>query len=82
MANEPQQDEPIRFITITCVPCNKYVEMPIEAATLSFVKTSDWRKYGLNIVETGTIQVEAFIGYPHILCKDCLGAADVQVITK
>jgi hypothetical protein len=71
-----------RFLTITCLPCNKYVELPIEAATLTFIKQTDWKKFGLNIVETGTINIEQFIAYPHIICKSCLGAADIKVIEK
>ena len=64
-----------RKLVVSCIPCNKRVELPIDSATLTFHKVGNGAGFGL-------IRLDEFIAYPHILCKDCLGAADVEVINK
>jgi len=59
-----------RVLVVSCVPCNKRVELPIDAAVLTF-RTASQRR--------GAIFLDEFIAYPHILCKDCLGAATIEV---
>lgn len=63
----------VRTLVVSCIPCNKRVELPIDDAMLTFhIGESDF----------GHIKLRDFIAYPHILCKDCLGAANVEVIEK
>lgn len=62
-----------RKLVVSCIPCNKRVELPIDDTVLTFIKTSSPEQFSI-------IRVIDFIAYPHILCKDCLGAADIEVI--
>jgi len=70
-----------RKLVVSCIPCDKRVELPIDAATLTFV-VKEGTMQNLDdgyTYRTGTILLNDFIAYPHILCKDCLGAADIKV---
>lgn len=61
----------VRTLVVSCIPCNKRVEMPIEAATLTF------HPCGLE-----HILLSEFYAYPHVLCKDCLGACAVEIVEE
>jgi hypothetical protein len=63
-----------RYLVVSCIPCDKRVELPIDAAVLTFHRHGD--------TFSSTIRLDEFIAYPHVLCKDCLGAAIIEVVDK
>ncbi len=54
----------VRKLVVTCIPCNK-------RAVLTFHGTGGACHH---------MMLAEFITYPPILCRDCLGVADVEVI--
>ena len=62
----------VKKLVVTCIPCNKRVELPIDSCMLTFDSVKDGK--------CRRIQLNEFVAYPHIMCKDCLGVADIEVI--
>ncbi len=60
-----------RKLVVSCVPCNKRVELPIDSAVLTFHIGGE---------KSGQILLNDLVQFSNIQCKDCLGAADVEVI--
>ncbi len=76
-------DKDKRKLVVSCIPCNKRVELPIDSAVLTFTTRETHKNLdGSFEYSTGHIRLNNFIAYPHILCKDCLGVADIEVINK
>ena len=67
-------------LVVSCVPCNKRVELPIDDLVLTFHVQGMHGCYPTETFTKRTIRLNNFIAYPHILCKDCLGAATIEVI--
>jgi len=65
-----RRDE-VKKLVVTCIPCNKRVELPIDSVVLTFHGTGGACHH---------MMLAEFITYPPILCRDCLGVADVEVI--
>ncbi len=67
----------VKKLVVSCIPCNKRVELPIEAATLTFHSSYP---------EPGTcaehILLDEFYAFPQVMCKDCLGACYVEILEK
>lgn len=71
-AQDFPHDQKAKTLVVSCIPCNKRAELPIDDAILTFDRVRDGR--------VRHIQLDEFIAYPHILCRDCLGAASVEVV--
>lgn len=69
-ADFPQ--DKVKKLVVSCIPCNKRVELLLDSAMLTFHSVKDGKCY--------RIQLNEFIAYPQILCKDCLGAASIEII--
>lgn len=60
-----------KTLVVSCIPCNKRVELPMDDAILTFHIPGK---------KIGHIQLKEFVSFSHIQCKDCLGVADIEVI--